>query len=201
MSRGGSRYGAGRPGWHIKAEHCLRLRVQDLTRRKLLDGSAFTWRWTNTSTGKEVGAISMVTRPGNVRLIYAHDRVPINEDVRIVSTACNFGGSRPWFLCPRCNRRIGVLLVRSGRFMCRHCAQAAYACQSEDLIGRTWRRQSKLEARLGEHWRRPKRMHRATHDRLLAAIMTCEDVRECAIAAFIHRSGLTELWGAGAGLR
>ena len=190
MARGGSRYGAGRPGWHAKAEHCLRLNIQDFARRKLLDGGAFTWRWSNTNTGEEVGAISMVTRPDNARLIYSHNKTSINQDVRIVRTSCNYGGARPWFLCPRCDRRIGVLFLRSGRFMCRHCGRIAYSSQADDQIGRAWRVQSKLERRLGDNWQRPKGMHHATHRRILDGIFACEEWRDAALLAFVQSKGL-----------
>jgi len=192
MARGGLRNGAGRPGWHVRAEHCLRLNIQDLARRKLLNGGVFTWQWTNNSTGALVGAISMATGPDSARLMYSHADAPINHVVRIVKTRCNYGGSRPWFMCPRCDRRVGVLFLRAGHFMCRHCGRIAYSSQSEDQIGRMWRRQSKLERRLGESWTRPKGMHVATHNKILDSIFGCEERRELALMAFIHTRGLLQ---------
>ena len=192
MARGGSRYGAGRPASHAKAEHCLRLSIQDLTRHKLLVGGAFTWRWSNTSTGEEVGAIRIATRPDNARLIYSYNKMTINVDVQIVRTACNFGGTRSWFICPRCDRRIGVLFVRNGKFMCRHCGRIAYSCQSEDQFGRAWRVQSKLERRLGENWQRPKGMHHITRRRILDGIFACEEWRDAALSIYLQRMGMLD---------
>ena len=187
MGRGGLRIGAGRPGWHIKAEHCLRLDVRDLARRGLLMGGAFSWRWTNTETGEERGAISIAVTSGSVSLHFVCDGSPVQQSVPVERTPCHYGGSRPWFRSPCCHRRVAVLYLRGGRFMCRQCGRVVYASQSDDLIGRTWRRQWKLERRLGENWRRPKGMHHATRSRLLEGIFECERSREDAIAVYLSR--------------
>lgn len=192
MGRGGSRYGAGRPAWHVKAEHCLRLDVRELARRKMLAGGFYAWRWSNSHTGEEVGSIGITTGAGHARLNYSHNGQSINDDVRIVETACNYGGTRPWFMCPRCSRRVAVLYLRSGRFMCRHCGRVVYASQADDVIGRAWRRQAKLEAHLGDNWRRPKGMHRATRERLVECIFDCERVRDDALYGFMQRRGLLD---------
>lgn len=38
----------------------------------------------------------------------------------------------------------------------KQCQRVSYSSQSGDLIDRTWRKQQKLEARLGANWTRPK---------------------------------------------
>lgn len=105
-------------------------------------------------------------------------------------SACSYGGTRPWLLCPPCGNRVAMLYLRSGRFICRRCARVVYASQSEDLIGRAWRRQAKLEVRLGEHWQRPKGMHHATRQKLMTAILAREELRDRALYDFTHRRGL-----------
>ena len=75
-----------------------------------------------------------------------------------------------------------MLYLRAGRFACRNCQRLAYASQSEHTLGRTWRKQAKAEAKLGEHWRRPKSMHEATRERLLSIIWQCEEWRDDALA-------------------
>lgn len=75
--------------------------------------------------------------------------------------------------------------------MCRHCGQVAYRSQSEDEVGRLWRKQQKAEERLGNtRWARPKGMHLATHERLVQAIIACEVRREAAIGAWLDRNPL-----------
>ena len=188
MARGGYRGGAGRPGWHVKVDNCLKLDVRELARRKLLDGGSFTWHWSETDSGKVVGQIGIITFSGEVRLNFTLNGTPLQQVIRLERTACNYGGTRPWFRCPRCQRRVAVLYLRSG-FLCRPCGHIAYGSQSEDALGRTWRRQQKLERLLGRGWARPTRMHLATRARILARIFQCEEQRDEALCAFMSRVG------------
>ena len=118
-------------------------------------------------------------------MTYTLDGVPKAQHVPLLHTACNYGGSRPWFACPACARRVGVIFLRRGGFYCRSCARVGYYSQSEDGLGRVWRRQAKVEARLGEDLARPKGMHHATYARLLEVVNQCELVREDGLALFI----------------
>ena len=61
----------------------------------------------------------------------------------------------------------------------------AYSSQSDDAMGRAWRTQAKIEARLGPNWTRPKGMHQATRERLLSLIWDCEARRDLALARFV----------------
>lgn len=110
-----------------------------------------------------------------------------SQTIRLAHTACNYGKSRPWFVCPVCQRRAGVLYMRAGRFACRHCQRVSYASQSGDVLDRMWRKQSKLEARLGEYWQRPKGMRHCTYDRLIDQLEACEQRREDAFCEFTAR--------------
>jgi len=64
--------------------------------------------------------------PGSEKEDIAY-RVPIDW------TACNFGGGRPWFLCPgrRCGRRSALLYLGGGCFLCRSCQDLSCASQRE----------------------------------------------------------------------
>jgi len=119
-------------------------------------------------------------------LTYSLNGEPVIQRVAIERTACNFGGSRTWFVCPQCARRCAVLYLR-GKFACRRCSRVVYATQSDDDMGRAWRKQRKVEARLGENWQRPNGMHRTTYERLLKRIMECEERRDDALCAFALR--------------
>jgi hypothetical protein len=187
MGRGGVRYGAGRPGWRPKAEACLRLDVRDFARRKLLRPGTFGWHWTNKSTGEQVGSIQIQCNASAMELHYSLSGEPKVQRVPLSRTSCTFGGLRDWLHCPSCGRRAAILYMTRGRFCCRCCGRVSYSSQSEDLCGRTWRRQAKLEARLEEDCQRPKGMHRATYKRILSSIFDCEEVRETALAAFMDR--------------
>lgn len=173
----------------------MRLDVRALSRRcALAPGSSGSWSWTVTRTGEEVGSIGYRMEAGALVLSYSLDGDPKTQRVPILRTACHYGNTRPWFACPHCTARVAVLYFRRGGFYCRKCAQVAYYSQSEDLIGRTWRVQQKAEAKLGKGWARPKGMHAATREKLLATIFRCEELREADLARFLSRLG-PDLWG------
>jgi hypothetical protein len=184
MSRGGLRLGAGRPGWKGKAENCHRVDVRWMRRNGHLSGySSGTLSY--SIGGERVGSIGYSVRSDMLTLNYTLNGEPKRREVPIRRTPCRFGGSRSWLACPHCWRTCAVLYLRRGGFYCRRCAQVSYESQSEDPICRSWRKQQKAEARLEENWRRPKGMHRRTHERLLSVIFACEEAREDLLAAFI----------------
>jgi hypothetical protein len=99
----------------------------------------------------------------------AQERV---EDIAPLQwTPCNFGGSRPWFVCPGegCARRVAILYgTETGQMFCRHCRDLRYASQRENRIAKAKRRMIKARERLPEDRRKkPKRMRQATFDKLL----------------------------------
>jgi len=188
MGRGGVRWGAGRPGWYVKAEHCLRIDLRRWHRLGLLKpGTASGWAWSNPETDDRLGYIDFSVTEYRVTLSYSINATPRRQDVPLYRTTCNYGGVRPWFGCPGCSRRVAVLFLRSNGFGCRHCQRIAYASQSEDACGRAWRRQAKLEARLSPDWERPKGMHQLTYERLLERLSDCEDARDAALELCLAR--------------
>jgi hypothetical protein len=190
MGAGGSRFGAGRPGWHVKAEYCRRIDVRRWQREYMLRPGAFgSWVWRDTETGETTASIAYTFEADAVVLRFAIDGQSMSQRLDILRTPCTYGGSRPWFACPRCRCRVAVLFLRGNGFACRHCQRIAYRSQSEDDCGRAWIKQSKIEAKLADDWERPKGMHHRTYERLLSAILECEDRRETALAAFMAQRG------------
>ncbi|MDP9479959.1 MAG: hypothetical protein M3R38_30570 [Actinomycetota bacterium] len=83
----------------------------------------------------------------------------------LVWTPCNFGGERPWFVCPGegCARRVAILYGPGpGQLLCRQCCDLAYESQREGQIDRAKRRAEKVRLRLPPFGTRPKGMHHAT---------------------------------------
>lgn len=52
----------------------------------------------------------------------------LNQEIGITYTPCNFGGQRFWFVCPQCERRVGVLYKGpiSETILCRKCHGLSY---------------------------------------------------------------------------
>jgi hypothetical protein len=188
MGRGGMRDNAGRPGWHVKAEHCRRIDARRWQREGILAGVVVgTWAWTDADTGKQLAAIGYCSERDAVVLNYSLNDKPVQQRLPILRTPCHFGGLRPWFGCPGCARRVAVLFLRSKGFLCRHCNGVAYASQSDDVLSRAWRRQRKFESRLANNDERVKGMHLATHIKLMASIIDCAERRNAALAATVAR--------------
>lgn len=96
--------------------------------------------------------------------------------IQLVTTPCNMGRERHWFICPAagCGRRVAILYF-GGIFACRSCHNLTYCSQFESSQERAARRAESIRQLLG--WSRcmpnsirkrskPKGMHWRTFERL-----------------------------------
>jgi len=187
MSKGGTRWGAGRPSHKLRDCDTRAIDVRRWQREGLLKSSHFGWQWTEPDTGEVRSSISVYPQAHGVSLSYETGGQPYRPFITTTTTPCHFGGSRVWFACPGCNARCARLFLRWGRFRCRTCNQITYRSQREDHIGRLWLAQAKIEARLGSTFKRPKFMRRVTFDRMMDRYWQLENEREMAFSAFVER--------------
>lgn len=98
--------------------------------------------WTNyagevvSSIGIEVSTNGEFNPSLSLRLSYFRtngetgERTDFDYRIRLVTTACNYGGKRYWFYCPfiNCGRRVGKLYLPPGAkyYGCRHCYRLTY---------------------------------------------------------------------------
>ena len=193
MSRGGSRYGAGRPASHLKTGAAIRVGVRDLQRHGAFECAAAIvgLSWSNGATMRAHVEGDSVTL--EYRFKFSEGWRDISKRVAIDRTPCHYGGARLWFLCPRCQGRTASLYLR-GWPGCRKCSRLVYPSQSDDALARSWRRTRKLERRLsggtGEwNYRRPKGMRVATFERLREEYFREEEFRDEELARFAARWG------------
>ena len=180
--------GVGSGNWYrfdkkTTTDECHGLDVRDLYREGLLKpGGSFSSRWLRGD--KETGSIRGILegdRPDRVVLLYRYQRGlggewgEVKETVPLEWTLCNFGGERPWFLCPGagCGRRVAILYGPGKYFLCRHCYDLRYESQHENKTHRALRRAQKIRVRLGGSANmmepfpdKPKGMHHDTYMRL-----------------------------------
>lgn len=107
--------------------------------------------------------------------------------VPVVWTNCRFGGRRPWFLCPNCDRRRSAVFVVGRHRACRVCLGLAYRSQRLATHDRAVRRRIRCEERIGGSPRfklitKPRSMHWRTWERLVAAAV---DADRRALEAFV----------------
>lgn len=185
MGKGGYRLGAGRPAQHLKTSNYRHMDVRRLQREDCLkEGMAYSWLWKD-DTGEEVASIGVRVEGGGVRFTYQiTGEHHVNELVRLTETACNYGGGRMWFVCPYCARRCALVYI-GRQVACRKCLKLKYPSQSDDETNASWRRQRKLEAKLGgaDYWRKPKGMHQTTFQRIREEIIEEESQREALLVA------------------
>jgi hypothetical protein len=186
-------FGSGRrSGWgRGTVDACRSIDVNRLHREGcLIPGWWGGWQWTRD--GEKVAAISLRAETDRLHLSYrvritGGEWEDIEETVRVIRMPYQFGGARPYFICPgvvngvACGRRVGKLCVSGRYFLCRHCHRFAYQSQREQPYDRALRRANKIRLRLGGHPGmlsplpgKPKRMHWRTFARLLHQVHRAE---------------------------
>ena len=175
-------YGSGRRGGRETTDDYRRLDVRELHRAGVLvPGWRGGWRWmrrgeTRAEINIEVHELAMMLR---YTATNGGERKDYSYAVGLSWTGCNYGGRRPWFLCPCCGRRVAIL-YGGAMFACRHCRRLAHESQRETAGDRAIRRADAIRDRLGwqagilnpDGWK-PRGMHwrtfwrlKAEHDRL-----------------------------------
>ena len=110
----------------------------------------------------------------------SHDKLEtVTEHVLLSYTPCNYGGQRPWFICPGvingvpCQRRVAKLYMAGKYFLCRRCYNLVYQSQRESKPDRLLRKSQNIRMRLGGTGSimesfpfKPKGMHWSTYERL-----------------------------------
>ena len=145
MGTGGARYGAGRPGYRLKAEQTFKVDLRLWKKMGyLLDGRSFSWEWSRG--GEAAGSIGVSVRRDSIRLGYAVQGQDASQTIRTTTTPCRYGGVRTWFECPVCCDRAAVLFMRAGRFGCRQCQKVSYTSQSGSAHDRANNRYHQLHA-------------------------------------------------------
>ena len=156
-------------------EHCISIDVRQLNRKgRLAPGQRYSWKWTDGNN------IMIETKSCAIELDYKiscdGEIKKINYEVPLTWTSCNYGGKRPWFICPGkgCGRRVAKLFSRHGYFLCRNCHDLGYLSQREGKDSRLLYKAQRIYRRLGVNNRddlystpKPKGMHQTTYDRLV----------------------------------
>jgi len=134
-----------------------------------------------TRNGEPSGNILLRAEADQVILEYRYRRnegewQEVTEPVSLTWTRCNYGGARPWFLCPRvgCGRRVGKLYAGGRYFLCSHCYDLTYESRREDRKGRLLLKAQNIRRRLGGSMSmadpfpdKPRGMHWSRYRRLM----------------------------------
>ena len=178
-------------GTRTTLEEVYRLDVRWLHRHGYLDGRT---HWVTWSRGEQqAGSLLLALQPEGVGLTYRYrvgggDWESVRQVVTLAWTPCHYGGERPWFRCPGCQRRVAVLCGDDRLFLCRHCYRLPYTSQYETRLDRLYRKLRKLRDRVGEQYaRKPKGMHRRTWERLRDQALDAEMIWDLAREATLDQ--------------
>ena len=166
----------------------------------LWSGNSFSWQW--TINGEPSNSIRIKVEDQRVILFYRQrssgsEWRDIEEHVHLTYTETNFDGSRVWFLCPSCGRRVAKLYSQVPYFICSLCCDLPYQSQGETRSDRAMRKARKIRKKLGESmnllepiWNKPRGMHWRTFERLRHEAIKAERVSWREATAKLH--GLKE---------
>ena len=200
--------GSGSGSWYrfdkkAAVEDCRSIDVRRWKREGYLEpGNWFSWAW--YMDDESVASIGVRTLDNGVELSYTRGPEGNREDVRytvsLTWTECNFGGRRPWFVCPGvvnghyCGRRVAKLYMGGRYFLCRHCYDLPYRSQQESHPFRALNKVQKIRMRLGgtanisePFPERPKGMHHSTYRRLRWEYEEAEREYALALSAWIGK--------------
>ena len=120
--------------------------------------SKYDWVW-RTNKGIQETSVRITVLKDALQLIWLMGADRVLQGVRLTYTIGTRGGRRPWFLCPVCRRRVGVLYhTDSLPFRCRICCDLVYSSQypaRDQSYGRqarmvSYRERDRLSAMCGE---------------------------------------------------
>jgi hypothetical protein len=184
-------------GTRTTLEEVYRLDVRWLHRHGYLDRWPHLVTWSRREQPN--GSVSITLVGGRLVIEYCCRQRGTDpwEDMRQVITldwtSCHYGGQRPWFRCPGCQRRVAMLCGYDRLFLCRHCYRLPYTSQHETRLDRLCRKLRKLQDRVGHQYsRKPKGMHWRTWERLRDQTLDAEMTRDLALEAtldWLLRSG------------
>jgi hypothetical protein len=170
----------------------IRLDVRMIHRKGCLyAGFSGNWNWSRR--GERFAWIAFEVEDGQIRLRYKTRSRGEDEwqdrdyPVAVEWLPCHFGGTRPWFRCPCCQRRAAIL-YGSKYFACRRCLNLSYDSQRERPYYRALSKAQGIHEKLGgtgcidDPIFKPKGMHWRTYSRHMARF---EDAHSRAVPPFL----------------
>lgn len=112
--------------------------------------SKYDWVW-RTHEGAQETSVTIMVLKDSLQLLFSGGAYRIHQPVRLTYSIGPNGGKRPWFVCPTCPRRVGVLYHTDGQpFRCRTCWELAYPSQYQ-ARNQSYGRHLRVVSRLEEH--------------------------------------------------
>lgn len=147
--------------------------ISKLAKRGLLDCAGVMHA---QQCGRPTRQLVVIGWASHVTLNFLNSAKTEPQVVELEYTPNNYGGKRPWFLCPSCDKRCAFLYCH-GSFACRACHDLRYEVQYQRPDEKAVKRIRKLRHKLGadgdvdnETGPKPKFMHASRHAKLLGEL-------------------------------
>lgn len=102
-------------------------------------------------------------------------------DIPIEKQPCNFGGFRYFFHCPKCDKRMRILYLDNGMFLCRKCLNFCYFTQvlrpPERCLVMAGKIKEKLESMAGSLDKKPPWIKKKTFEALKKKYSEYRDIK------------------------
>lgn len=135
----------GRPLYYDTVEDCRQISLPWLRKRGCVrNWYSGTITWTSGFSESSIGfEINLWSDDPFMRLHYTStdrwsgEKTPHDYRIRLIKTPCHFGGSRLWFQCPNCWRKVSTLMMSSqNKYFCRTCLRLTYTSRQRSYHGR-----------------------------------------------------------------
>lgn len=110
--------------------HYYALEIMQLCREGWMHpASKCDWVW-RTGKGSQLATVKIIVHESTLELWFPLGSSRALQRVLLVYSAGPHGGKRPWFACPNCQQRVGILYhLPAHPFLCRRCYGLAYPTQ------------------------------------------------------------------------
>lgn len=91
--------------------------------------SQYDWVW-RTDKGTQQTKVAITVVQDSLQVVFTMGVQRVHQTIQLTYSLGPHGGKRPWFACPTCQRRVGILYHADGLpFRCRTCCDLAYPSQ------------------------------------------------------------------------
>jgi len=190
--------GSGRHSRQSTIESTNTLDVRWLNRKGLLKHqNQGSLKWTRN--GNPVGGIGYKITDDRMTLIYKHlnqqnqEWEEVEQTIYFDETRCNYGGTRKWFLCPNCRKRVAILTDLGKYFYCRKCYRLPYRSTLETSRDRFYSKKDKLGEEIFEHyengdvWQKKKSMHWKTFNKKYNEYNRLREITDTIFIEQVHK--------------
>lgn len=203
--------GSGHPMWKGKkstVEACKELDIGSWQRKGYFDNAPVSLTFSWNRGDRSLGSIGVaVLNRNSIRLHYdswigdnRSNAKSLDYPIPVSWTECNFGGKRPWFICPgmvngqACRRRVAKLYLDGSYFLCRHCHDLTYETRQTGKQDQALKKCQKIREQLGGSANmttpfppRPKGMHFKTYFKIQHEYYNALDQYNASLMASLDR--------------